>query len=103
GLQNMSQIPISAAMIAGKEFGFDDPFTGSTGWVERYGTQEVSQFRGADMIAEKWDISREDMERFALQSHERARTAIAEGRFDREIVPGGDFPTDPGPRETTRS
>ncbi len=101
GLQNMSQIPISAAMIAGKEFGFDDPFTGSTGWVERYGTQEVSQFRGADLIAEKWDISREDMERFALTSHERARTAIAEGRFDREIVPVGDFTTDQGPRETT--
>lgn len=101
GLQNMSQIPISAAMIAGKEFGFDDPFTGSAGWVERYGTQEVSQFRGADMIAEKWDISREDMERFALQSHERARTAIAEGRFDREIVPVGEFTTDQGPRETT--
>lgn len=101
GLQNMSQIPISAAMIAGKEFGFDDPFTGSAGWVERYGTQEVSQFRGADMIAEKWDISREDMERFALQSHERARTAIAEGRFDREIVPVGEFTTDQGPRETS--
>src|SRR5699024_4555823 len=63
GLQNMSQIPISAAMIAGKEFGFDDPFTGSAGWVERYGTQEVSQFRGADLIAEKWDISREDIDR----------------------------------------
>src|SRR5699024_11860810 len=101
GLQNMSQIPISAAMIAGKDLGFDDPFTGSAGWVERYGTQEVSQFRGADLIAEKWDISREDMERFALTSHERARTAIAEGRFDREIVPVGDFTTDQGPRETT--
>ena len=38
----------------------------------RYGTQEVSQFRGAEMIAEKWDISREDMEAFALESHQRA-------------------------------
>ena len=101
GLQNMSQIPISAAMIAGKEFGFDDPFSGSEGWRERYGDQEVSQFRGADMIAEKWDISREDMEEFALQSHTRARAAIAEGRFDREIVPVGDFTTDEGPRETS--
>ncbi|MDG3011477.1 acetyl-CoA C-acetyltransferase [Rhodococcus sp. D2-41] len=101
GVQNMSQIPISAAMIAGKEFGFDDPFTGSKGWVERYGTQEVSQFRGADMIAQKWDISRLDMEEWALQSHTRARAAIAEGRFERETVPVGDFTTDQGPRETS--
>ncbi|WP_024795542.1 acetyl-CoA C-acetyltransferase [Tomitella biformata] len=101
GVQNMSQIPISAAMIAGKEFGFDDPFSGSEGWRARYGDQEVSQFRGADMIAEKWDISREDMEKFALESHTRAFTAIAEGRFDREIVPVGDFTTDQGPRESS--
>ena len=48
------------------------PVLGLEGWVKRYGTQEVSQFRGAEMIAEKWDISREDMEAFALESHERA-------------------------------
>ncbi len=101
GVQNMSQIPISAAMIAGKEFGFDDPFSGSEGWRARYGDQEVSQFRGADMIAQKWDISRLDMEEFALRSHERARAAIAEGRFAREIVPVGEFTTDEGPRETS--
>ncbi|GAA4819634.1 acetyl-CoA C-acetyltransferase [Tomitella cavernea] len=101
GVQNMSQIPISAAMIAGKEFGFDDPFSGSEGWRARYGDQEVSQFRGADMIAQKWDISRLDMEEFALRSHERARSAIAEGRFEREIVPVGEFTTDEGPRATS--
>jgi len=101
GVQNMSQIPISAAMLAGREFGFDDPFSGSEGWRSRYGDQEVSQFRGADMIAQKWDVSRLDMEEFALRSHERARTAIAEGRFEREIVPVGGFATDEGPRETS--
>lgn len=53
------------------------------------------------MIAEKWSISREDMERFALESHERARRAIAEGRFDREIVPLDGITTDEGPRETS--
>src|SRR5215510_8183845 len=62
GVQNMSAIPISSAMLAGEQFGFADPFTGSTGWQERYGQQEISQFRSADMIAGKWDISREDME-----------------------------------------
>ncbi|NIR38366.1 MAG: acetyl-CoA C-acyltransferase, partial [Actinobacteria bacterium] len=92
------QIPISSAMTLADALGFDDPFSGSTGWVERYGTQEVSQFRGAEMIAEKWDISREDMEAFALESHERAIRAIDEGRFDAEIVPVGECTTDEGPR-----
>jgi acetyl-CoA C-acetyltransferase len=101
GVQNMNQIPISAAMLAGEAFGFSDPFSGSKGWVDRYGTQEVSQFRSAEMIAEKWDISREDMEVFALASHDRALQAIREGRFEREIVPVGDFSTDEPPREST--
>ncbi|WP_063007009.1 acetyl-CoA C-acetyltransferase [Nocardia kruczakiae] len=101
GVQNMSAIPISAAMLAGKEYGFDSPFVGAKGWDHRYGTGEVSQFNGAQLIAENWDISREDMERWALRSHERARKAIAEGAFDREIVPVGDFWIDEGPRETS--
>ncbi|PPJ34476.1 acetyl-CoA acetyltransferase [Nocardia nova] len=101
GVQNMSAIPISAAMLAGKEYGFDSPFVGAKGWDHRYGTGEVSQFNGAQLIAEKWDISREDMEHWALRSHERARKAIAEGAFDREIVPVGDFWIDEGPRETS--
>jgi acetyl-CoA C-acetyltransferase len=86
-------------MLVGQQFGFDDPFTGSEGWVARYGTQEVTQFRSAEMIAEKWDISREDMEAFAVESHERAIRARAEGRFDAEIVPLGDCVADEGPRE----
>ncbi len=45
GVQQMSQIPISSAMLVGQQYGFDDPFSGSEGWVARYGTQEVSQFR----------------------------------------------------------
>ena len=69
-------------MIAAEQFGFPDPFTTSPGWVARYGDQEVSQFRGAEMIAEKWDISREDMEEFAIESHTRALKARAEGRFE---------------------
>ncbi|MEU6138395.1 acetyl-CoA C-acetyltransferase [Nocardioides sp. NPDC047086] len=101
GLQNMSAIPISAAMLVGQQYGFTTPFAESPGWVKRYGDQEVSQFRSAEMIAEKWDISREDMEGYALASHQRAKTAIAEGRFDREIVPVGDFDTDQCPRETS--
>ncbi|MET9488303.1 acetyl-CoA C-acetyltransferase [Nocardia sp. NPDC006630] len=101
GVQNMSAIPISAAMLAGQQYGFEGPFVGAQGWDHRYGTAEVSQFNSANMIAEKWDISRRDMEEWALRSHDRARKAIAEGKFDREIVPVGDFWIDQGPRETT--
>jgi acetyl-CoA C-acetyltransferase len=101
GVQNMSQLPISSAMLAGQQYGFDDPFSGSEGWVKRYGTQEVSQFRGAEMIAEKWDISREAMEAFALESHRRAVTAIEEGRFESQIVPLAGVTFDEGPRRDT--
>jgi acetyl-CoA C-acetyltransferase len=101
GVQNMSQIPIASAMTVADRFGFTDPFSGSKGWVERYGTQEVSQFRGAELIAEKWDISREDMEQFAYDSHQRAVRAIDEGRFENEIVPFGDVAVDEGPRRET--
>src|SRR3954469_19669885 len=49
GVQNMSMIPISSAMTVGQELGFPDPFTTSPGWLARYGDQEVSQFRAAEM------------------------------------------------------
>src|SRR5213076_1427356 len=99
GVQNMSAIPINAAMLAGEQYGFATPFVGSPGWEARYGTQEVSQFRSAEMIAEKWNITRADMEAFAVESHERALRATAEGRFDREIAPLEGVEHDEGPRE----
>ncbi len=106
GLQNMSAIPISAAMLVAQQYGFTTPFAESPGWRARYGDVEVSQFNSAEMIAEKWDISRTEMEEFALASHERARTAIAEGRFTSQIEPvtladGTVFDTDQCPRETS--
>src|SRR5262245_14334655 len=48
GVQNMSMIPIASAMLAGRALGHESPFSGSKGWAERYGTQEVSQFAGAE-------------------------------------------------------
>ncbi len=101
GVQNMSAIPIAAAMAVGARFGFDDPFSGSVGWQRRYGAQEISQFRGAELIAQTWDISRASMEDFALSSHRRAVQAIDEGRFDRELQPYGDLAVDEGPRRDT--
>jgi acetyl-CoA C-acetyltransferase len=99
GVQNMSMIPIMSAMIAGQQYGHETPFSESPGWQARYGDQEVSQFRGAELIAEKWDISREEMEDFAIESHVRAIRAREEGRFEHEIVPLGDCTFDEGPRE----
>jgi acetyl-CoA C-acetyltransferase len=101
GVQNMSMIPIGSAMTAGTHLGFANPFAGSSGWAARYGDREISQFRGAEMIAERWDIGREDMERFALESHRRAVTAVDEGRFKAETAPFGDVAFDEGPRRDT--
>jgi acetyl-CoA C-acetyltransferase len=98
GVQNMSAVPIGYAMTAGQALGFEDPFRGSVGWQQRYGDQEVSQFRSAEMIAEKWGITRDAMEQFAVRSHERAFAAQAEGRFDREIEPVFGLAVDEGPR-----
>jgi len=99
GVQSMSQIPISSAMTCAADLGFTDPFSGSKGWVERYGTQEVSQFRGAEMIADKWGISREDMDALAIASHNRAIAATKEGRFKDEILPLAGVENDEGMRE----
>ena len=101
GVQNMSAIPISAAMLAGQAYGFDDPFRGSTGWQARYGDQEISQFRAAELIAAKWSLSRAEMEVYALDSHRKAVAARAAGRFTRETVPVGDVAADECPRPDT--
>ena len=87
GSQAMNAIPISAAMYAGQPYGFGDPFTGSKGWVERYGDGLLDQIRSAQMIADKWQISREAMEEFALASHSRAQAATDAGWFRGEIAP----------------
>ena len=101
GVQTMNQIPIGAAMLAGQPFGQPDPFSGSRGWRERYGTQEVSQFRAAEMIADKWQISRREMEEFALESNRRALEAIERGYYNREIAPLNGLATDETPRAGT--
>ncbi len=99
GVQNMSMIPIMSAMVAGQQYGHETPFSESPGWQARYGNQEVSQFRAAELIAGKWDISREEMEDFAIESHVRAIRAREEGRFEHQIAPLGDCTFDEGPRE----
>lgn len=101
GVQNMSMIPISAAMTCADRFGFQDPFSTSKGWVERYGNQEVSQFAAAERIAAHWNLSRSELEAFAIESHRRAIRAIDEGRFAREIAPIAGLQVDETPRRDT--
>ncbi len=101
GVQNMSMIPIASAMLAGEQFGHPDPFRGSTGWRARYGDQELSQFRSAELIASRWEIERDEMEIFALESHRRAAAAIDAGRFADEIMPLNGAAVDEGPRRDT--
>ncbi|MEU0372891.1 acetyl-CoA C-acetyltransferase [Streptomyces sp. NPDC006283] len=103
GVQNMSQVPIAfASRQAAEPLGLTEgPFAGSAGWRVRYGDRPVNQFHGAELIAKKWDITREAMEEFALRSHRRAVRAIDEGRFARELIPYGDVTTDEGPRRDT--
>lgn len=101
GVQTMSSIPISSAMLAGQPLGFNDPFTGSEGWRARYGDGLVTQFRSAQMIADKWSLSREMMEAFALESHQRAQVATQGGVFEREILPVNGLSVDETIRDTT--
>jgi acetyl-CoA C-acetyltransferase len=101
GVQTMSRVPISSAMLAGQPLGFTDPFSGSTGWHERFGDQPVSQFHAAQWIAEHWQITRLEMEEFALESHRRARYAQQRGSFAREIVPIAGLDQDETVRDTS--
>jgi len=87
GSQAMNAIPISAAMFAGQPYGFDNPFNTSRGWVDRFGDGILNQINSAEMIAQKWQISRAAMEEFALASHQRAQAASEGGLFKNEIAP----------------
>ncbi len=100
GIEVMSLVPIASPGEVGAASGMGAPYDGE-GWVGRYGTQEISQFRGAELVAEKWDVSREDMERFALASHQRALAAWDAGHFDAEVEPYGAVTRDEGPRADT--
>ncbi|MDQ4112388.1 MAG: acetyl-CoA C-acetyltransferase [Actinomycetota bacterium] len=103
GAQKMTQFPILSAFAAGEPYGSTDPWSGSEGWQARYGAQEISQFRGAEMMAERWKLTRDDCEAWAYQSHQRAIAAIDAGRFEKEIASYAGVSVDEGPRrDTTR-
>jgi acetyl-CoA C-acetyltransferase len=96
GVESMSMVPMGTTVALPMKAGLASPF--GQGWHDRYGDQEISQFRGAQLICEKWGLGREQLEEFSLESHHRAIRAIDEGRFDREITPVGGLAADEGPR-----
>ena len=99
GVESMSMVPIGSNVTIPLEKGM--PFPYGEKWVERYGNQEISQFRGAELMCEKWGFSREDLEKYALESHQRASKAIANGYFAEQIVPINGVEHDEGPRPDT--
>jgi acetyl-CoA C-acetyltransferase len=83
GVEAMSLLPIGSDAAAGASAGYGKPVSRS--YFEHY--EFVSQFEGAERIADKYGISRDDTDRFGLQSQERAARAISEGRFETQIIP----------------
>ncbi len=94
GSQAMNAIPISAAMYAGEPYGFSNPFNTSPGWIARYGDGLLNQINSAEMIAQKWGLSRTAMEEFAVASHQRAQAAWDNGWFDAEVAPMAELAKD---------
>ncbi len=78
GVESMTRVPMGASMLPGK-----DPFGPLV--HERF-PELVPQGISAEMIAERWGLSREELDAYALRSHTLAARAIDEGRFEREIV-----------------
>jgi acetyl-CoA C-acetyltransferase len=99
GVESMSVVTMGSSVALPRQAGMPTPW--GEGWGERYGGQEISQFRGAQMICEQWGFKRSQLEEFALESHERAVRAIDEGRFEREIAPLAGVSQDEGPRRDT--
>ena len=86
GVEVMSIVPIGASVIDGMDAGHGFPFD-SNGMKERYPGVFFSQFTGAELVAKKWDLSREDLDQFALESHLKAANATESNFFDKEILP----------------
>src|SRR5579859_7897342 len=101
GIESMSRVPMGSNLTAGGFEGFSPKL------YERW--EIVPQGISAEVLADEWGLSREDMDAYSYESHRRAIAAIDEGRFEREIVPvevsnphvGVLFTTDETPRRDT--
>lgn len=85
GVESMSQVPIGANIVDGYKADHGLPYGKKLG--ERYPGVQFSQFVGAEMLVDKYDLSCDELNQFALDSHLKAKVAVEEGRFAAEIVP----------------
>lgn len=85
GVESMSQVPIGASIVDGYKADHGMPYGEEI--QKRYPGVQFSQFTGAEMLVDKYKISKEELEEFAFSSHVKAKRAVEEGRFDKEIVP----------------
>ena len=98
GVENMGMVPMGSNV----QYALDNGLSlYGEGWTERYGTQEISQFRGAQLMCEKWGFTREQLEEFSLESHQRAAKAVEAGYFDDQIAPLAGVDRDEGVRPDT--
>lgn len=100
GVESMTIVGLNTSADVGAQIGARQPFDGE-GWSARYGQEEIHQLRSAELVAQKWGISRREMEEFALESHRRAAEARHEGRFEPEIIPHPRLAQDECIRETS--
>jgi acetyl-CoA C-acetyltransferase len=98
GVEVMSTVPLNSSGDPALGHGY--PFAGE-GWAKHYGDQEIHQFRGGDLIAERWDVSMDDMVDLAVRSHANAARAQDEGRFDREVLEVAGVRHDEGVRRSS--
>ena len=85
GVESMSQVPIGASIIDGVKADHGMPYGQKI--TERYPGVRFNQFTGAEMLVEKYELTSQELNEFALASHMKAKQAIEEGRFEKEIVP----------------
>jgi len=85
GVESMSQVPIGANIVDGYKAEHGLPY--GKKMSERYPGIQFNQFVGAEMLAEKYEVSIDELNEFALASHMKAKQAVEEGRFKKEIVP----------------
>ena len=85
GVEVMSLAPIGASVKDGYDAGHGFPFN-AAGIESRYPGVFFSQFTGAELVANKWNLSREDLDNFALSSHQKAAYASEQGFFKNEIL-----------------
>jgi acetyl-CoA C-acetyltransferase len=97
GVESMTRVPMGTPVFLPLQAGI-----GTGPWPksvqDRYGVTEFTQFRGAEMMARKYGLSRDDLDAFALSSHRKAASATQAGAFDAEIVQIGDHRSDEGIR-----